>query len=994
MKTYTPYREFGPVAWWVWNGNMRKPFMLAQLDAMKSAGMDEFCLYCELGCSLDFLEKSWFDAVEWLIPEAKKRNMKMWIYDDLNWPSGTANGLMVRDHPEYRSRSYQCRMETIQPGCDFFFNETCAPERVFIRTPGGEDWRTIQLEDNMWRNETDAPVELLYISIRFYNYAMMCSCDANNSKGYRGYCDLLNPDAVKCWMGYIHEQYSKRFRKEFGKTIRGFFYDEPFVLHYQFVPGFNYLPWTPGLPERFLATYGYDFRDWMPVLLYKSKNPKAEQVRQDFWNLIEEISSTAFSKTLADWCEEHNLLSAGHCVGEEIIHQKFYTMFTGNIHKHLSHHQVPGMDLLADNNPYHLDNTAHWYGTAPGTERIFNFTAKQCCSTARYSGAKRAIAEALGVNRPNFTLDGEKLVWDWLAGSGISILLYSCWPYTVNGYKTTCQGHHSWWQPWFKHYPIYSDYIRILAEFATHPLQAETAVLLPVDTIHACTPVADPISNETVTPDGLIGETLRATLDALLKNHIDYEMLFEDIVAQAKVSKKGTLDAPYSAFRTVIVPQCPFLDPDIAKKLKAFENGGGRLIFVNCRPTRGAKPRKPLPDFSKTPLLQASDKDFDRKLTKDIERKYRLVGEDVREVYAALRGNRLLLSHQNRTGKIIRFKLETSLPKPIKATIPGEEGDWNIDPKNIVLAPFQTLLLEFGVKSSGKPLLTYDFKATGKAINPKEWDYEISQPNNAIPCFELGLCPSHEKFKDIKCWIPVSRDMRHGLTFTPQECPECWARATFHAQYVPEEMGVVVDTTYYDKVVINGKEVSKTTSYGLWDHANRKFDISGLVKKGKNEIRVHIITDKWNEERFSHCHSADSICPIVLHGYFGVKYQDRDTILTPMPKSLKLGDIPAQGFPQFLGDVTLKTKVKGNGTVLSIPAPASGATTVKVNGKSLGTRLWGPYLYDCSKAWKKDAENEIAITLCGNIGLLIRRRYSSAKFRQTPFGLINPPILI
>jgi len=996
MKSYAAYREFGVCAWWVWNGVMRKPFMLKQLDALKAAGIDEFCLYCEQGCSLDFLEKSWFDMVEWVIPEVKRRNMKMWIYDDLNWPSGTANGLMVREHPEFRSQSYQVRLLKVPAGSPFFYNESCQTERVFIRKPGEDDWTIIQLDDNHWVNDTGVEVELMYAAIRFYNKAMMTSCDANNSKGYRGYCDLLNPDAVKCWMGYIHDQYYKRFKKEFGKTIRGFFYDEPFTFHYAYVFGYEYLPWTPGLPERFLGKYGYDFRDWIPVLLYESKNPKAEQVRQDFWNLIEDISCHAFAETVANWCARHNVLSAGHCVGEEVTGQQFYNLFTGNIHRHLMFHQVPGMDLLSDNNPYHLDNTAHWYGTAPGTERIFNFTAKQCCSTARYSGAKRVIAEAMGVNIPNIAFDGEKLIWDWLAGCGVSILLENSMPYSFNGYKQNALGNKSWWQPWFKHYGIFSEYIRTMSQFATQPLQAETAVLFPNDTLHACTPVALPVPNcvpAKLTEDGILAEPIMATMDALLKNHIDFEMLFEDIVADAKVSRKGTLDAPHSAFRTIIVPQCPFLDPDIARKLKAFEDAGGRLIFVNCRPTRGAKPRKPLPNFSRTPLLVAKDKDFAKKLTKDIERKYRLVGEGVNEVFAALRGNQLVLSNQNREGKTITFKLETDLPRPIKASTPGEQGEWNMDPKTIILAPYQSLLLTFGEKATGKPPVTYNFVESGRPIDPKEWDYELSQPNNAMPCFELGLCPNREAYKDIKCWIPVSRDLRHGLTFSPEECPECWARAKFEAQYVPEKMAVVVDTTYYDKVVINGKEVTRTTSYGLWDHANRKFDISGLVKKGMNEIRVHIITDKWMEPRMANFHDGDSICPIVLHGYFGVKYKDRDTILTAMPKSLKLGDIPAQGFPQFLGDVTIKTKVRGEGSAISISNPAATATTVKVNGRNLGTRIWGPYVYDCSKVWRKGAENTVEITLCGNLGLLLRRRYGCAKFLPKPYGLLHAPVL-
>ena len=375
------FRDFGPVPWWCWNGNLEKPEMLRQLEQMKSQGIDEFFIYAIFGLEHPrFLEDSWFDYVGFILNEAEKHDMRVWICDDLNWPSGTAAGNMVREHPEYRSRSIYSRLLRLQPGDKFFYNIGAAPLAVFKRKPGGKDWLRVECPDNYYLNASGYELELLVLDIRFYNYTMLTSKGISNTGNYRGYCDLMNPDAVKCWMSYIHDRYWERFSKFAGRILKGFFYDEPFLMHYRPVPDCNQLPWTPELFKKFQEVFGYDLIDKLPLLLYDGEIPVTESVRDDFWNLVGGLMAEAFSRTIADWCDQRGLLSTGHCVGEEISIQRLRLLANGEIHRLLKPHQIPGMDLLNDNSPYHLNREAHWYGNAPNTERNFIFTAKQVCS--------------------------------------------------------------------------------------------------------------------------------------------------------------------------------------------------------------------------------------------------------------------------------------------------------------------------------------------------------------------------------------------------------------------------------------------------------------------------------------------------------------------------------------------------------------------------------------------------------------------------------------
>ena len=73
---YAEFRDFGPVPWWSWTGNLKKPEMLRQLDMIKNAGVDEFFIYAIIGLEYPrFLEDSWFDYVGFILKEAEKRNM-------------------------------------------------------------------------------------------------------------------------------------------------------------------------------------------------------------------------------------------------------------------------------------------------------------------------------------------------------------------------------------------------------------------------------------------------------------------------------------------------------------------------------------------------------------------------------------------------------------------------------------------------------------------------------------------------------------------------------------------------------------------------------------------------------------------------------------------------------------------------------------------------------------------------------------------------------
>ena len=145
------------------------------LKDLKENGIDEFLLYPRSGCEIEYLSNEWFDTVEKFVNSALILNMKMWLYDDFNWPSGDAGG-KVTANEKYRLKSIGLIGEKKgQITCKSVHNSGLFGEKYFP--------------------------------------------------------DLFSKEAVDYFIKCTHEEYFKRFGKYFGTVIVGMFTDEHLLLH-------------------------------------------------------------------------------------------------------------------------------------------------------------------------------------------------------------------------------------------------------------------------------------------------------------------------------------------------------------------------------------------------------------------------------------------------------------------------------------------------------------------------------------------------------------------------------------------------------------------------------------------------------------------------------------------------------------------------------------------------------------------------------------------
>jgi len=99
---YTPSKV---IPFWFWNGNLTKKEITRQIELMDSSGIKEVIIHARSGLVQEYLSNEWFEIVDYAIKELKNKTMKVWIYDEFDWPSGRAGGKVLKETPGLVSKN-------------------------------------------------------------------------------------------------------------------------------------------------------------------------------------------------------------------------------------------------------------------------------------------------------------------------------------------------------------------------------------------------------------------------------------------------------------------------------------------------------------------------------------------------------------------------------------------------------------------------------------------------------------------------------------------------------------------------------------------------------------------------------------------------------------------------------------------------------------------------------------------------------------------------
>lgn len=456
------------------------------------------------GKELPYLDNSWWDHFGVIVEAARESGLHIGIYDELDWPSGTA-GMRVT-----RQRDLCARYLRFRRG------RPRVNESVVFQAPGMA----------LTLLETD------------------------------DYIDVLNPAAVRRFMELTHEEYYRRFREEFGKTLRGFFSDEVGLRHHFLVTKLRWrlIPWSAGLPGAFRCRSGCDLEPRLPDLFVE--RPGCGRTRRDFWRTVTDLYVSSFHAPILRWCEERGVRYYGHLLCEEP--NFLQVACQGDIFRVLRSFSAPGLDHL---------------GLNPGCVH-----PKIASSVAHHSGCAEVLCESFGAASWRLNLRDLRRISHWLFEGGVTHFVPHAFYYSTEGFRRREYPPSEFFQA--DYWERYGEFVREVASLSgflsrgTHA--AEAAILYPTESLFAEFDGNLLKGSPTFNDICVLGELLREL------GH-DYDFLDGEALGAATV-QGDRLHLGSESYGTLFLPAARYLPPGAREKISNFARAGGRVVATTRLP--------------------------------------------------------------------------------------------------------------------------------------------------------------------------------------------------------------------------------------------------------------------------------------------------------------------------------------------------------------------------------------------------------------------------
>src|SRR5271157_4974009 len=397
-----PPREYGAIQPFLgWNGPDAKDRMariVQDLDRLSAAGVYVINMSPGRG-EPKYLSPEHMAQVKFVVQEAAKRGMKLWIQDECDYPSGFAGGKVSEEVPQLTMQALDADIRiSVMPGQTLkmptppdtlgalaVFASTGAVQTVPIDA-GGIDWRAPAPPPGA--AGYPKPWELILVRHVFRSSPTRASNRADGTRAkdsQYSLIDYLNPEATRAFMKITHETYKQAVGDEFGKTVLGFFGDEPDYT--------GFMPWTPKLLDEFRQQKGYDLQPYLPLLFAPKMTDQAWRVKADYYDVWSGIFRNTFFGVQAEWCAQNKLDYLVHLNHEELMlnlaRPEDLIRNEGDYFRDNRYVEVPGIDNLGQLTP----SAVH---TPDGTWDVNNNFPKLASSAAHLFGKPKVWTESGG----------------------------------------------------------------------------------------------------------------------------------------------------------------------------------------------------------------------------------------------------------------------------------------------------------------------------------------------------------------------------------------------------------------------------------------------------------------------------------------------------------------------------------------------------------------------------------------------------------------------
>ena len=301
----------------------------------------------------DFCGEGWWHDMDILINEAKKLGMQIWILDDSHFPTGYANGALESAEEElcrqslvYQKLGQKKQGETLELSLDEYkeagpwtpnLNESYTMDMEKVRhftddrllgivalKESGKDASDILTIST--GGQTSGTIHMVMPEGTWNIYVLHLT---RNRGPHRNYINMMNYASCHKLIEAVYEPHFAHYEEEFGKTIAGFFSDEPELGNGHLYESGKHIyelddqPWSNEVEACLKEQFGEAYTQMLPLLWEQdfAEEYKAK-IRTAYMNSVTGAVKRDFSEQLGQWCREHHVSYIGHLIEDNNQHTR------------------------------------------------------------------------------------------------------------------------------------------------------------------------------------------------------------------------------------------------------------------------------------------------------------------------------------------------------------------------------------------------------------------------------------------------------------------------------------------------------------------------------------------------------------------------------------------------------------------------------------------------------------------------------------------------
>jgi hypothetical protein len=579
----------------IWQRGEEEAVIREEMARIHASGIRAVCV--EARPHPDFLGPQWWRDMDVIMEEARKRGMRVWVFDDDHFPTGHAVG-KIEDAPAELRRVFlqEHYVDAIGPQknasflitpwfSDPFRSSPAEGKTLVTAVAAARDPASDALTGGFVDLTSCVQDDVLHWDIPegYWRVFLLIASPTGGSERQKDYVNVLVAESVRVLIDTVYEAFHERYRNDFGHTFAGFFSDEPGF--YNDRQSFDYesklgkkgvdLPWRPDMLERLEAAFGQGYRKYLP-LLWHDGGELTSAVRYTYMDVVSRLYAENFTQQIGDWCRSHQVEYIGHVLEDNGVHTRL-GCGAGHFFRALWGQDMSGLDVVLwqlvpgfDEGPF-----ASVAGDADGEFYHYGL-AKLGSSLAHVDPKKkgRAMCEVFGAYGWREGLKLMKWLTDHMLVRGVNHFIphafsqaefpdRDCPPHMYARGKN----------PQYRYYQElnrYTNRVSHLLSGGRHIASAAVLYHAEAEWSAAWMPFHKPVK-------------------ALMQSQIDCDVLPGDILIDAATVSGGKLLVEAESFDCLIVPYSEALPEALLSRLAELAEQGLPLLFVDDLPTRSSE---------------------------------------------------------------------------------------------------------------------------------------------------------------------------------------------------------------------------------------------------------------------------------------------------------------------------------------------------------------------------------------------------------------------